>query len=92
MEIEKTVQEILDICEKKKIRVVYILKIKTNNVCKMDYFIAPPPEDMGGPCFWGCNGYSYNCKTKKIEKDSIPSPFFSYNKNDYYEVYRDKTL
>lgn len=66
MEIETTVQEILDICEKKKIRVMYILKIKTNDVYKMDYFIAPPIEDMGGLVFGGRHGYSYNCKTKKI--------------------------
>lgn len=92
MEYEEIVNEILEICQEKNIRVLYILKLNSKDIYNIDYFIAPPQEDVGGPVFGGCYGYSYNSKTKKLKKESIGSAFLIYDKDKYTEIYRDKQI
>ena len=84
------IKEILTQCKKKKIRVQFILKVNYDG-CKarnMDYFIAPPEEDVGGVCFGGRHGYSYDCKSKAIRKDSIGMGEILPNSEQFIEVYR----
>ena len=45
---DKIVKEILDKCKKKNIRVHFILKFNSGVYKCLDYFIAPPIEDVGG--------------------------------------------
>lgn len=72
---DKIVKEILDKCKKKNIRVHYILKFNSGIYKEMDYFIAPPVEDVGGERIGCRNGYSYKSNSifKRIKKDSLGS-------------------
>ena len=83
------VKEILEKCSEKKIRVQFILRINMKDM-GVDYFIAPPIEDVGGIICGGRKGYGYNCKTKKLKKCSMGSADLEYNSDKYIEVYRDK--
>ena len=72
---DKIVKEILDKCKKKNIRVHYILKFNSGIYKEMDYFIAPPVEDVGGERIGCRKGYSYmsNSIFKRLKENSLGS-------------------
>ena len=76
-EIKKVVKEIIDKCNKKNIRVDYIVKVNSR-LYNMEYFIAPPIKDVGGINFGCRRGYSYNSKSifKRLKKASLGSGNF----------------
>lgn len=89
----KIVNEILKKCEKKGIKVRYILKVNHDFYKKeMDYFIGPELKES--EIRWGCMvgyGYKSNSILKRLKKTSIGSGLFSSShKDEIFEVYFDE--
>lgn len=89
----KIVNKILKKCEKKGIKVRYILKVNHDFYKKeMDYFIGPVLDE--NEIRWGCMvgyGYKSNSILKRLKKTSIGSGLFSNShKDEFPEVYFDE--
>lgn len=92
----KIVNEILKKCEKKGIKVRYILKVNHNSYKKeMDYFIGPVIEDENEIRFGCMQGYGYksNSILIRLKKTSIGSGhFLNSHKDEFPEVYFDEKV
>ena len=92
----KIVNEILKKCEKKGIKVRYILKENHDFYKKeMDYFIGPVIEDENEIRFGCIEGYGYksNSILKRLKKASIGSgEFANDNEDKFTEVYFDEKV